>query len=367
MNKSILLLVSLVFLCFSSLSQKSVIFNGIYTFTHPLLFNENNEMLKTFQLDKGHGVEEQKDIQFRKSNKIKKTTISNPKSKEDRAFTYNENGRLKGFEQFRKGKRIKSITIDYINDSLFSKVKDVDKKGNSIEYIYTYTDNNHINTCEILINNDLKLKRELTYVGNNKIAKDHKIFYNRKKEKHVITENEYYENGDLKKTTHIKNGKIIRVYEYECKPEGEEVKPTKTNSDVCIWEDERNDGSYTRYVRTQNKKSVYLNVFTFNKDSVLVDYKSFVNEDRKVSHTIYGKHHTTYQYFRKNKLNYSTTTTFGENKRVETIVQTYPNTLFSGKPVVSHYNYTADGLVSSITKNRHRKNQTSVTFNYELF
>jgi hypothetical protein len=366
MNKSISLLFSVLFLG-TSFSQRNVVFTGFYTFNHPMVFNENNELLKTFRLDNGHGAEEQKDIHYRSLNKIKTTTISSPNLKQEKHFTFNENGRIQGFELVIKGELRNAITIEYTNDSLFSKVIDLDRKGNSMEYVYSYNADNFITMSEILINGELKLKRAVTYTGDNNVSKDHKVIYKRKKQMNLVTENEYYENGDLKKTTLSKDGKIIRVYEYECKPEGVEVKASKTTSDVCVWKDERNDGSYTRYVRTQSKKSVYLNSYTFDKDSVLVDAKTFLDEDKKISHQIYGKHYTTTQYFRKNKLNFSQTTTFDDNKRVASIVKTNPNKLFGKKATLSYYNYTPKGLVSSISMNQNHKKEITVDFSYEFF
>lgn len=195
---------------------------------------------------------------------------------------------------------------EYLNDTLltytFRKTK-----NKIIESKMTY-ENGMLKTKEKFYQGKKKFSQVNTYSTSKKILKSDVI--DRKGKNRVMTY-EYNTEGNLIKTTFSINGKVKNVWNYDCKPQGQQIKPQKEESlsSRCEYREESNDGSYIIFTRTITKETPYLNEQKFTKDSILFESNYYRNDSILIHNwkkddsweisTNYRKGKITYQYHNK--------------------------------------------------------------------
>jgi hypothetical protein len=255
------------------------------------------------------------------------------------------------------------------------KIKRIDKKGKIREsiqnfnqagkFVYGYAESNKVEEKKTYLYDTLPIYRTIktkrkfyefktSYADGKKInqqkLKNGKLIYNlqleytsfgkssktsvSKKRKVYEMNYQYNKDNQLERTTYLINGKVKRIWNHSCKPEGEALKNPKLEvlSSVCQFREENNDGSYAVFERTiRNKKaflkktcyskdSVFLAEYLFDRDSIL--YRSVVNENNCTLTSNYtqkqkvqtqnktcfsNKYPVEYQWIKKGKIKYRTT------------------------------------------------------------
>jgi hypothetical protein len=313
-----------------------------YSSYSPYLQDENGEHF-WLNLEYAPGSQEnKKTIEKRLSNKLKSISKTNHNKKGEKSFKtthfYNELGRLIKIETYsHKKEKSAFTTINYLNDSIISSVETLNYKGEKAQYAYTYLELNNKFLLTSAINTKKGEVKEKLIITRNESGKitSRKQFYGKNLKKSSETKNEYNDSGDLIKTSYFHNGKLKSVYNYDCNPEGKKEVDKKVNvSDVCKWTEERNDGSYIIYSRSTSKNANYLNVWMFNKDSMLISNKKFLNDSILVSSIAnYDNYHVNNSYTKKQKFKSTYTTLYDDEHNL--LEQKYGGYTFMHK--YSHY------------------------------
>ncbi len=108
-----------------------------------------------------------------------------------------------------------------------------------------------------------------------------------------------YEGTDLKQQRFMKNSRVLKRWDYSCKPEGEAIN-SKTEAQVCNYREESADGSYIQYSRKEEGGKVRLYKHFHNSDSLNYRSECWENDDHlewvaeksreKEVYTQYNKH-----------------------------------------------------------------------------
>ena len=209
---------------------------------------------------------------LRKKLQIKsiKTNTSYKKSKKNNSteLTYNNMGKNTSFVT----KKWSQEKI-YENDTLESYVVTTSKKQKT-EVESTYLDG-YLKSRSVFKNGKLFSTYTLAYNQNKKITNS-KLERNKKT---FEIQNSYNDENKLIKTVYLIDNKIKKEWIYECKPEGQLVaSKTEALSSFCTFREESADGSYATFTRTLKEGKPYLNKQLYNKDSVLVSSKTFLND-----------------------------------------------------------------------------------------
>ncbi len=299
--------------------------------------------------------ENKKTIERRLTNKLKTISKSSHNKKGEKTITtthhFNELGRIVKVETYyHKKEKSYSTTINYLNDSIISSVETQNFKGLKTIYTYTYLElNSKFLLTSAIINKKGAIKEKLI-IERNELGKitSRKQFYGNNLKKTSETKHEYNGSGDLIKTSYFHNEKLKSVYNYDCNPEGKKIEDKKVNvSDVCKWTEERNDGTYIVYSRSTSEKKNYLNVWLYNKDSMVISNKRYLNDSILVSSfTNYENTQIQNTYTDKQKLKRSSYSIYDNEHNL--LESKYAGYLFLNK--YNHY-----------TINEYQNNQLKVT------
>ncbi|GEM_PF-4994026 len=89
----------------------------------------------------------------------------------------------------------------------------------------------------------------------------------------------YNSDGKIEKRQHFKNDILVQEWNYDCSKEGKLVKKENVfASSTCIWQDQKNDGSYTTYLREIKNGKSYLSKYEYSKDSVPLSVKIYLQD-----------------------------------------------------------------------------------------
>jgi hypothetical protein len=235
------------------------------------------------------------------------TTYKNGKKNNSTELTYNKMGKNTSFTT-KKWFQEKN----YENDTLENYVVTIGKKQKT-EVKSTYSDG-YLNSRSVFKKGELFSTYTLAYNQNKKIINS-KLERNKKT---FEIQNSYNDENKLIKTVYLINNKIKKEWIYECKPEGQLVaSKTEALSSFCTFREESADGSYATFTRTLKEGKPYLNKQLYNKDSVLVSSKTFLNDTILVWETTKINNVETFINYKKSgKLTYKQIITRNEDGNV---------------------------------------------------
>jgi len=279
-------------------------------------------------------------------------TVINKRGKESKyKRTYNSEGRIKSLLKIDKhGEEVPLFIHTYEDDGnkLISKRYKRGKLKSTLVRKYQKFDNQNIEGHTKMIeaiktkaNGKIKYKDIWNYNENGCIQSSFR--YKRKGKVHRKWVYEYYDLQECKrsKTKLMKgNGKIVTVWNHDCKEEGEQLEPKKDETRVCKYEETTPD--YLIKVREEfdEKGRVVKSIYKYRRsDTAIVEHKRLDGNDNLRSFA-------TYDPDINRLLTFTTFNKKGE-KRYESI-----------------YSYQ-DGQVASKVKKHKGKLREKVTYEYE--
>ncbi|MGV3630892.1 MAG: hypothetical protein ACO1O6_06790 [Bacteroidota bacterium] len=164
---------------------------------------------------------------------------------------------------------------------------------------------NGLKTQEEKIKNGKRDYRlEISYNTSGKISESRVL----RKNKRYKMCYEYNTEGKLAKNTYFKNDKLIKSWNYECKPEGalEASNKNEMISSKCEYRQESSDGSYIVYERTLMHGKPYLHEKKFTRDSVLYETNDYVRDSIRTKSWYKNGDWDNTVYYRKGNIRYQT-------------------------------------------------------------
>lgn len=284
------------------------------------------------------------------------TTSKNGKKNNSTELTYNKMGKNTSFitKKWYQEKQ-------YENDTLESYVVTTRKKQKT-EVKSTYLDG-YLTSRSIFRNGKLASNFTLTYNQNKKVT-DTKLI---KMNKTYEIKNNYNDENKLIKTVYLINNKIKKEWIYECKPEGQLVaSKTEALSSFCTFREESADGSYATFTRTLKEGKPYLNKQIFNKDSVLVSSKTFLNDTILVwENTKINNVETFINYKKSGKLTYKQIITRNEDGNV--LCREFVNRKKGPSYSKREFELNANGTTKEETVYSKGKLQKTIHYEYSFY
>lgn len=303
---------------------------------------------------------------------VKSSDIYHVNHKQDTIFSihklYNKQGVLTGSKSRKKGKIVNQTKLHYLNDTLVSSfVSEGLKHKDSSKYEYNELGN--LSSYKKFTDNELRYEISKTFDGKllkSEVKKNHK----RRKIITYKTVNTI-EDDRIIKTEYFKNGKLKRLWEYDCEAKGVEValksKETKVPTNAsCHWKSENSDGSYITYNRTlDNKGRVRLSEYHMDKDSNLVLLKIYNHKEKLSFEKVQKSNVTIHKNYKNNcKISSYNTTTVDDQLRIISSTQ-YNSGLFAYVRN-SNYDYKENGLINSVER-FHKKKVTRIIHDYNYW
>jgi len=295
-----------------------------------------------------------------KKHEIKQVTRTNAynNSKKKYATTYLFNDRHR-VSEVRYSKA--TLHVDYINDTLISSIVREGKNARTTNFKYQGT--NKV-LEESFSPKKLESRKIIQYDANNN------IIFSSVTAKKTYSMHYDYEDSKLVKQRFMKDRKILKEWDYSCKPEGETVQE-KNLSTVCNYVEESNDGSYINYSRKEEKGKVMLYKSYFSKDSVCNLMEVFETEKGNnetseyllKSRSEFSKNTTAYtSYDKKGKIKYAHFTEWNDQKQLVYKRFTYKGK--ENKPTEIRNTYNEKGLLTSETTMRKGKESSRASYEY---
>ena len=262
--------------------------------------------------------------------------------------TYNSGGNLLAyFEQDKSENFVPVVEYTYDSENLIKSSKSYKKgklentvvktrlaKGKPLEVKKTNSKN------ELISHSTWKYNEDNCVIASNRYKKGDKLYYSWEYE---------YRGGCEKAKTTLKNksGKVVQVWSYDCKEEGQVLEKRKDEVQVCKW-DETNKDYLIRINETFNEKGEVrktVRKFTLG-DTLIVESSVYDVKGILVRHSTYDKGYskpllvenfkngkawysnkyiytdnnlTSHSNFRKGKRRYKFTYTYENNRLVERI------------------------------------------------
>jgi len=243
------------------LTFKSTIYNGDYLLDQAVLDTDANQIIRTVKTGR----------------KSYQTT-----------FFLNDKHRVQRIEH------PNGVTqYSYEKDTLLRAVQIEGKKG--VRYFnMEYREGQRVLTQEFY-------KNELVSLRTNNFDSDGRLIHasldypKKRKSTSIFRE---YAGDELKRTQHYKNGKVIRVLDYTCKPEGENQAVAATST-VCNYREESNDGSFIVYTKNERKKGVILIKQYYSADSTLFRVETLKNDSVVLSRQDIDGYNNTLVYYKE--------------------------------------------------------------------
>jgi hypothetical protein len=220
--------------------------------------------------------------------------------------TYNSQGNLIAyFEQDKKETFIPVVKYTYDNQNLIKSSKSYKKgklestvvktrlaKGKPLEVMKTNSKN------ELVSHSTWKYNDNDCVVSSNRYKKGDKLY--------LTWDYEY--RGDCEKsrtTLKKKSGKIVQIWSYDCKEEGEVLEKRKDEVQVCKWDETSKDFLIRVNESFNEKGEVRKTVRKFTlADTLIVESSTYDVEGRLVWHSTYDKDYNRplkVEYFKKGK------------------------------------------------------------------
>lgn len=254
----------------------------------------------------------------------------------------------------------KEMNFTYLYDTLIASVTRPQKKK-FYNTNYSYNTDGELLLRESFLDNQLKSRTVLQYNNNGDV-----LFASMESPSKNRNYTMKYEYNDEKLVhqRYMKNEKVLKEWDFSCKPEGEEIKQDNL-SNVCIYTEESNDGSFIVYNRKMSNDKTVLTKSYFKADSSWIKAEIFGNNDVLLSFNerIGNQFHYT-RYTEKGKIEYQSITTFNDNKQIVSI-----KTIRKGNPKKSttlESTYDENGLLTKETSTYRNKIQRQTSYQYEM-
>ncbi len=129
---------------------------------------------------------------------------------------------------------------------------------------------------------------------------------------------EYGNTGKVTKNTYLKNNKIKKIWNYECKPEGalEASNKTEIISSKCEYREENSDGSYIVFERILREGKPYLTESKFTRDSIAYEINTYEKDSILTQSWTRNGLVETRTYFKKGKVQYQYRYTYNDKKQM---------------------------------------------------
>lgn len=252
----------------------------------PAVKNKTVEVITT--RNKGRKV-----YHYEKSfNEFAKVTEEAKIKKGERLVTrqnaYDKNGKITNAKIFKKGSLREQFIITRNEDGLQTAFENKNGKGK------------------------LKSKSVWEYVPNQKCMKSSTLY---KKEGTQVKKQwsyEYY--GDCEKKQSVLTngkGKVLKIWTYDCKKEGEELTKKKDVNQICKWEETDENFLIKVQQNFDEKGRIMKTVAKYRAvDTSLVSYKRYNSDNELISESNYDpdtKKNLGYTLYKKGKIKYATT------------------------------------------------------------
>jgi hypothetical protein len=140
---------------------------------------------------------------------------------------------------------------------------------------------------------------------------------------------EYFYKGRLSKTILYKgNGKVKKIWSYNCKEEGQKLEKRKNETQVCTWDQSSADYLLKVFQTFDEKGNVVKNVYKYTvRDTLILEYCRYDEKDRLVVKETFNKDFKlglTRARYKKN------------GKQLWEVVNTYQNDSLLVSTVTSH-------------------------------
>lgn len=205
-------------------------------------------------------------------------------------ISFNSFGRMNSIQRKKS-----TSTFEYVQDTLPSKTTWIYGKNTTVTS-RTYT--NSKLTSLITLKNGKEIEvNQFTYTDFGK--KKSQIFQHKKHEYRI--DNEYNSEQKLQKTTYTVDGKVKKLWNYDCKPEGDLVSSkNEIMGSFCKSTEHNADGSYVIINRTVEKGKDYLYKNYYSADSVISSSEKFGSDGKLERRFTYEKGSEEIFFYKKN-------------------------------------------------------------------
>lgn len=310
MKKSILLII--IPLCINVNGQRNFwsVTKGVFHNGKSIDF-ETEELLREKSFLKENGVKTRQKMSYSRGKNYQTNQ------------TFDREGRISHTSRkVKKGENTKEYIYD--NGGNISNVTYRSYKGRKSSAQFEYDGNNNVLSRETINYKGNYFAAKYTFNAKGKIVAQ-LIFEKDKISPLYSLEHTYYENGSKKTETYKKKGKVVYVWNYDCKPEGELINvKNKDNSTICIKEEVGTDGNRVIWKRDFDDKGKLVKTkTTYDRDSVLIERKTFTQSDRILSHMTNKKEGgmKTLYYDKKSRETSSYETFVNEDTQLKKIVR----------------------------------------------
>jgi hypothetical protein len=252
-----------------------------------------------------------------------------------------------------------STFYTYDNGNLIESVS-TGKKGIRVEYGYN---GNNIEFKESFAKDKLLNRLVVNYNDADDVVLS--MFQTGRNLKNTYVMRYTYTDDKISTQQFYKNNKIIKKWDFKCKPEGLEAS-SKELTNVCKYAEESNDGSYIEYVRRVEDKKVRLFKFYYRADSTNYRSEIYKNDSILIMQTEISeteRHQTNFTD--KGKVSMIYIAKFDQNHRpIETV---YANKGNLNKVSVTTTSYNNDGTVREKQYSYKGKMNSKYTYVYSKY
>lgn len=201
---------------------------------------------------------------------------------------YNENNDLTMYEYIKKGQKEKLYTLEYNKHNLLERTELIEKGEKVYSRQLNHNEDKKILSDVKTSSNGKKLWKKYWNYSNEGCLMEQGMYRKGKlKSKNVY---EYHSPCELSKN-HFYNGKgkLKKTWSYDCKSEGEELKPQKNTTQVCRWEE--SDGEFLlKIYQTLNDKGKLEKVVTkLTLDTLPLESSSYNMQGELIYSSTYDK------------------------------------------------------------------------------
>ena len=281
-------------------------------------------------------------VKYNTNGNISKITHYNSKGKQTYSISnsYNSDNKSVIYKYIRKNRILTWVEYSYTSSGKLEDYVTKNKKGDTI--YHTKNIYNEDKISEIIKWKKGKLKKRITY--------------------------DYYPNGDKKTVNYYdKNGKLTKVYSYECSDEGKVV-GKKDTTKVCKIEDYNSEGiKVVTYTYTNEKGKTSRRVNKYKNDSLLISSVVYRKNGSKSYENVYEYAEDTtksyyYKYKRNGKQRYLYLSVFDSEKNIIRSENQWRHTKYLNK-----YYYSEKGLLQRMTSYDKKGLSGSSRYEYSFY
>ena len=159
------------------------------------------------------------------------------------------------------------------------------------------------------------------------------------------------------------SGKVLKIWSYDCKEEGQQLAKKKNESQICKWEETDKD-FLIKVTETFNKKGeVVKNVSKYTlSDTAIVEWTTYDSDGNIQNHQTFDKDYNVpllQEYYQKGKIYSKREYIYQENKLVT--IKYLKKGVFMNE---TRYQYEKDRLVETHSINKKNEVSKTVRFSY---